>query len=229
MTAAADTARAEADEWMFIATIADLLVSGWEGVAPTEAAVTGFDPSIDLDRRARAWGHELSEGTLVEIARFSAALATAEAEAWDNDDPTIATRAVEDRRFLLGDRMLHWSVPWLVTVGSTTTEWAPEAMAAVERLLELADRYRVAPALTDLEGTVQPGHDSFGPVPDGLVVDSIAGGWLFVDPATQVGPEPYEAAAGLWEELAQRHPGSARLWLDLAARARSSAARLAGG
>ena len=101
-------------------------------------------------------------------------------------------------------------------------------MAAAQALLDLADQHRVAPMLTGDEGLAPPGHDSLGELPDGLDVTHVGGGWLFQDATTQVGPEPYQAAAVLWDDLADRHPGSARLWRDLAVRARRSAARLAG-
>jgi hypothetical protein len=220
---AAAKARDEADRWSFVLSLAELLASGWDRPDPTEAAVAGFDPEADLERRARAWSHRVDTPTLPALLEFGAALCIAEAEAWEAGDRVTATKALEDRRFLLGDRVLHWAVPWLVTVGSTQADWAPEAMAAVESLLELGDTHRVAPALAELEGLVPPGHDSLGPLPEGLVTEYVGGGWLFQDPQTQVGSEPYEAAAALWEQMAEGHPGSERLWRDLAARARRSA------
>lgn len=223
------TARSELDRWSFVLSLVDLLASGWNGPQPNELAVTGHDPAGDLSRRAASWSHALADHSLSSLLAFGAALAGAEAGAWDADDPVTATQALSDRRFLLGDRILHWAVPWLVTVGSTESEWAAEAMAATEALLALGDLHRVAPVLTESEGLVPPGHDSIGAIPDGLAVRDLAGGWLFEDHTTQVGPEPYAAAAALWEDLADRHPGSARLWVDLAARARRSAAQLASG
>ena len=223
MSTAAANARSEADRWSFVLSLVELLASGWEGPEPTELAVAGFDPAQDLHRRARRWSHSFPRPTLAALLEFGAALCIAEAEAWDTDDGVTATKALEDRRFLLGDRVLHWGVPWLVTVGSTDTSWAPEAMAAVEGLLDLGDAHRVAPALPALEGMVPPGHDSLGPLPQGVVVQHIGGGWLFQNPQTQVGAEPYEAAAALWEQMAEGHSGSEQLWRDLAARARRSA------
>ncbi|MDH3498911.1 MAG: hypothetical protein OEM97_02205 [Acidimicrobiia bacterium] len=223
---AAKAARAESEKWSSVMSLVQLLAAGWKGPAPTELAVTGFDPEEDLSRRAKAWSHILEHWALPNLLGFGAALAIVESDAWDSGDRVTATKALSDRRFLLADRILHWAVPWLVTVGSTDADWAPEALAAAEGLLDLGDVHRVAPALTDQEGLVLPGHDSLGEVPSGLAVETIAGGWLFHDHITQVGPEPYRAAAELWDELAIRHEGSARLWLDLAARARTSAQRL---
>ena len=226
MSRAADTARAEHEQWSFASTVVDLLASGWDGPEPREHAVTGFDPAEDLARRTAAWSHPIVDPSLAGVLAFGAALALSEAEAWERHDRSVAAQALSDRRTLLGDRIIHWAVPWLVTVGSTTSEWAPEAMAAAEALLGLGDTHRVAPALTGGEGLAPPGHDSFGPLPGGLATRDLGGGWLFHDYTTQVGAEPYEAAAALWDQLARRHPGSARLWADLAVRATASAARL---
>lgn len=222
MASAAASAREEVDRWGYIGTLCELLASDWRGPVPTEEAVTGFDASSDLQRRGDTWAFTFGDVSLGTITRFAAGLAAAEADAWESNDPSVATRALSDRRFLMSDRLLHWAVPWLVMVGSSDPEWAPEAMAAVQELLELGDGHRPAPALTELEGTVPPGHDSFGPILDAPDTISALGGWLFVDATNQAAAESYEAAAVLWADLADSHPGSARLWLDLERRARWS-------
>lgn len=222
MTAAA-SAREEAKEWMFIANIGDLLQQ-YAVPSATEVAVTGFDPSEDLDRRTSGWFHRLPDHTVASIARFAAGLASAEAEAWETYDPSVATRALSDRRFLLSDRMMHWAVPWTVSFGSLDLESGPEAVAVVERLLALGDQHRVAPALTGTEGLYPPGHDSIGPLQAELDTTTVLCGWFFG--AGVVEASAFDAAAALWTDLADRHPGSARLWLDYAERARISRNRV---
>jgi hypothetical protein len=218
---AADHARAEARDWAFVADLAEVLTQG-EDVVPTELTVTGFDPGDDLRRRAGGWSHTLSDHTLASLARFAAGLAAAEAEAWERDDPSVATRALSDRRFLLGDRIVHWAVPWLVSLGVAEPASGPEAVAVVERLLAIGDRHRPAPALVGSEGLFPPGCDSIGPLPDRLDPTTLANGWLFADPRTELGPEPLAAAAALWTELADAHPGTAQLWKDMGSRARAA-------
>ncbi|MBT8191926.1 MAG: hypothetical protein KJP22_00850, partial [Acidimicrobiia bacterium] len=101
------------------------------------------------------------------------------------------------------------------------------------------------------EGLFAPGEDGYGPIeppaplPDfmlsvwsGRVVmkatlDSLGSGSLpdrVVPPEWLDDPEMsgllrvmYEVAAPRWERIATEHPGSARLWLDLAERARQTA------
>lgn len=215
---AADTARQEAQHWAFIASLAELLTAG-EDVVPTELTITGFDASAELTRRTDGWFHHLPDASLSSLARFAAGLAEAEASAWEREDPSVATRALSDRRFLLGDRIIHWAVPWLVSFGVSEPESAPEAVAVVERLLALGDQHRPAPALTGSEGLFPPGCDSLGQVPDGLDPTTFANGWVHADPHDELGPEPFAAAVALWTDLAEAHPGTEQLWRDLAARA----------
>lgn len=215
---AADAARDEAQQWAFVASLADLLTQGG-AIVPTELTITGFDPSADLRRRSQGWSHTLADHSLASLARFGAGLAEAEAGAWERSDPSVATRALSDRRFLLGDRIVHWSVPWLVSFGVAEPASGPEAVAVVERLLALGDRHRPAPALTGPEGMFPPGCDSIGDLPDGLDLTTFANGWVFADPPAEFGPEPFRAAAALWTDLADAHPGTAQLWYDMARRA----------
>jgi hypothetical protein len=223
MSSAPENARSEAAEWMFIANIADLLQ---EYAVPeaTEVAVTGFDPGSDLDKRTSGWFHRLPDRSLASLARFAAGLAQAEAEAWERDDPSVATRALSDRRFLAGDRMIHWAVPWTVSFGSLDLESGPEAVAVVERLLTLGDQHRVAPALTGTEGLYPLDNDSIGPLQETLDTTTALCGWFFG--AGVVEASAFDAAEALWTDLADRHPGSARLWLDYATRAHVSRARV---
>lgn len=228
----------------------------WDDLPATEEAVVRYYvPDDDLERRARYWGYEFGERDLADLCRLGAALAKAEAEAWERDEPHIATRAYADRRFLLGDRLLHWAVPWLEAAGRCHPPERALAEPARLTLLELGDRLRPAPVLTEgTEGLFAPGEDGYGPteppapLPDfmlsvwsGRVVmkatlDSVGG----AEQATRAVPtewldDPemsgflrvmYEVAASRWERVAAEHPGSARLWLDLAERARRTAARI---
>jgi hypothetical protein len=219
---AADAARAEAGIW--VEAVRLLGGRDRDDPAPSEAAVAGFDPSADLSRRATRWGHRLAGPDLGELCRFAAGLAIAEAEGWEADDPTVATRAYEDRRFLAGDRMVAWAVPWADAVG------APEVG---DLLLDLGDRLRLAPALVGHEGMVLPGEDSHGPVapdrpwPDWLrsvLSGVVLTGPLRADPGR--GPElerVYRAASRRWADLAGAHPGTGLLWSDLSARAARTA------
>ncbi len=108
------------------------------------------------------------------------------------NDPGVASRACEDRRFLLSDRLIHWLVPLTyVTKGAGPFR---------DGLLALGDRLRVAPLLTGDEGLHPPGEDSFGPRGTALHLE--------------LGPPQR------WMALQKAHPGTARLWRDLAVRAR---------
>jgi hypothetical protein len=228
----------------------------WDDLPPTEEAVVRFYvPDDDLERRARYWGYEFGERDLADLCRLGAALAKAEATAWRQDEPHIATRAYADRRFLLGDRLLHWAVPWLDAAARCHPPESPVAEPARLTLLELGDRLRPAPVLTDgTEGLFAPGEDSFGPLepptalPDfmlsvwsGRVVmkatlDSIGATeqpdravpleWISDPVMSALLRVMYEVAAPRWERIAAEHPGSARLWLDLAERAKRTAARI---
>ncbi|NNC92466.1 MAG: hypothetical protein HKN80_08215 [Acidimicrobiia bacterium] len=226
----------------------------WEDLPPTESAVVRYyQPDDDLERRARYWGYEFGERDLADLCRLGAALAKAEAEAWQRDEPHIATRAYADRRFLLGDRLLHWAVPWLEAAGRCHPPERGTAEPARLKLLELGDRLRPAPVLTEgTEGLFAPGEDSYGPteppapladfmlsVWSGRVVmkatlDSLGGrpmadrtvpsAWLGDRDMREFLRVMYEVSVSRWTTLAREHPGSARLWLDLAERANRTGA-----
>lgn len=228
----------------------------WDDLPPTEEAVVRYYvPDDDLERRARYWGYEFGERDLADLCRLGAALAKAEAEAWEGDEPHIATRAYADRRFLLGDRLLHWAVPWLEAAARCHPPERSSAEPARLTLLELGDRLRPAPVLTDgTEGLFAPGEDGYGPIePPAPLPDFILSVWsgrvvmkatLDSLGATELGERAvpadwlsdpdmralmrvmYEVAAPRWERIAVEHPGSGRLWLDLAARARKTGALL---
>lgn len=187
MSGALDAAARDLADW-------HRLLERAEAVLPDarEVTVTGFDPSEDLNRRGRWWSHRFPSDRLPDVLAFGVALATAEGDAWGSNDPVVATRAFEDRRFLLSDRVVHWLVP--------LTYATPGAESMRDGLLALGDRLRVAPLLTGDEGIHPPGEDSFGPR------------------ATVLGLElgPPER----WIGLQVAHPGTARLWRDLAVRAR---------
>lgn len=200
--------------------------------------MTGFDPSADLARRADRWGHRLGVPDLDRLARFAAGLARAEAEAWERDDPVIATRAFEERRFLAGDRIVHWAVPWLDAAGRAYPEVHGPSHGLRDLLLELGDRLRLAPHLTGAEGTTLPGHDSLGPLePDrpweewlasllsGAVIMRSRPGSHLVGTGRGLAQE-YRDGSVRWQRLAEHHPGTAGLWLDLAARAARTAHHL---
>lgn len=164
-----------------------------DDVLPTarEQHVTGYDPRADLDRRARWWGHRFRSDHLSDVVAFGVALAVAEVDAWSGDDPVVSTRAFADRRFLFSDRLVHWTVPL-----TFVTDGAAELR---RELLDLGDRLRPAPRLTGDEGMYPPGEDSYGPTGMHLAFD--------------LGP------MARWTRLANAHPGTERLWRDLAVRA----------
>lgn len=159
--------------------------------AAREVDVTGYDPIDDLQRRGRWWSHRFESDRLADVVAFGVALAEVEVRTWREDDPVVATRAFEDRRFLFSDRLVHWVVPFTFIVDGAET--------VRRELLEMGDRLRPAPLLTGDEGMHPPGEDSFGP--------------LEVDLRVDLG-EPQR-----WAELADSHPGTARLWRDLGRRA----------
>lgn len=228
----------------------------WADLPPTEAEVVRFyQPDDDLVRRARYWGYQPARWDLSDLCRFGAALALAEAEAWEADEPHIATRAYADRRFLLGDRLLHWAVPWLEAAGRCHSPEREAAGAAEDRLLSLGDQLRPAPALSPgTEGLMPPGEDSYGaveiaaPLADYLLsvwsgrvvmastIASLSGGsvvsrripekWLDKPDQSAVLSTMYSVAAARWRRMAADHAGSARLWLDLALRADRTAQAL---
>ena len=238
MPTASETALAEAAEWIDLARA----VPDVDDLPPTEHATVGFfDPAPDLTRRGADWGLAFDDFTLPSLCRFAAGLANTEAEAWREDDPTVATLAYEQRRFLLGDRLLHWAVPWLDQMGRCYHEVRTQAHELRDRLLQLGDRHRPAPALTDTEGLTVPGEDSYGPITSpGSLSEHLASIWsgvLLTDATvrslsgtstgrdgTDLATLPhladyYQLAAARWAKLADAHPGSARLWMDLRNRA----------
>ncbi len=212
MSPASDAARAEAERWAAaVATLEDV---------PAEADVTGVDSAAELARRGDRWSYRFVRGDLAEVCLFVAGLAVAEAEAWDDDDPVIATRAHEDRRFVAGDRIVWWAVPWALEVNPDVAEM----------LLQLGESLRVAPALVGTEGLVVPGHDTLGPLEPDRSFDE----WLatILSGVVLHGRRPtvdvYRTAGAGWTAMATQWPGTAQIWIDLAARAARTAATLAG-
>ncbi len=192
---ASERAHVEAGRWAELA-------GHWTTQTPTEQEVMViYNPGSDLGRRAGEWGHQLTGHDLGSIALFAAALAQTEGDAWDDGTFDLALRAYEARRFLLNDRIIHWAVPWLMAVGGER-----DALF----LLDLGDEMRVEPALTGREGLVVRGEDSFGPLDQ---TGGVWSGWVGVS------AQP-DDLHGFWTDLADDHPGTAQLWLDLATRAR---------
>jgi hypothetical protein len=215
-----------------------------------------FDPGDDLARRASRWGHTLPGDGLDALARFAAGLARAEADAWREGRDDVAVHAFEERRFLLSDRILHWAVPWLGTMGRCYPEVREDAHRFHDDLLQLADVMRPAPRLTGTEGVHPSGEDSYGPVALEVTpsrwLASLWSGSLLLDATIRSmtgsarSSVPFSEAdlpdglvadlatlfvvnAARWHGLAERHPGSAALWLDLGDRARRTADRLLDG
>lgn len=187
MSGAFDAAARDLADWHHLLEAADEVLAD-----AREVTVTGFDPGEDLDRRGRWWSHRFPSDRLPDVLAFGVALAAAEGDAWSADDPVVATRAFEDRRFLLSDRLIHWVVPLTYTTRG--------AASIRDGLLSLGDRLRVAPLLTGDEGIHPPGEDSYGPLGTALLLE--------------LGPPER------WIRLQASHPGTARLWRDLAVRAR---------
>lgn len=196
MPTASERARAEKQGWMNLAGLA---------APPSEKDVVVFyDPAPDLRRRG------IADDDLASLARFASGLCEAEARGWEEEDRDVATRAYEERRFLVGDRIIAWAVPWLDAVGAHEER---------DFLLDRGDEMRVAPILPGREGLQPAGEDSFGSLRQGIgMVDSLWSGAVTFD-----SPPDYLKAATKWEALAAEHPGSAQLWTDLAERARRSA------
>lgn len=221
VSAASLSAAAESEEWLEIAEALDVVTQGLG--AASELALTGFDPSHDLEKRTRRWSHVLVDHSARSLALYAAGLARAESDAWARDEPIIATQALSDRRFLFGDRLVHWVVPWLLPVARGGEALAQTASSIVDRLLALGDRHRPAPALTGSEGLFPPGHDSIGVLTDVVDVTSLLSGWVFRhEPSSDPAPM-YGAAVQIWRALAVDHAGTSQLWLDLSMRARRSA------
>jgi hypothetical protein len=241
---ASSRAAEERDRWVDVAEQCRTLTDHGVDPAPMEEACTGFDPWSDLERRAKRWKHQLEDAGLVELARFAAGLAQVETDAWAADDGVSATKAFEDRRFLLGDRIIHWAVPWSDVAGRCHHSVRQAAHGIRDHLLTIADDMRVAPILTGDEGLHAPGEDSFGPLDDGLperlglvgsgtvlfsaTINSLTSGIMNNPTPTVEELTPrirfdlgvhYRAVAARWRRAADEHPGSARLWRDLALRA----------
>ena len=197
MPTASERARQEALDW------AALSARLSKGSNPTEREVMLYtDPTSDLLRRSREWSHEVKHFDLASISRFASALAMTESEAWDSGELDVATKAYEARRHLLGDRLVHWAVPYLLAAGDHQ---------AANFILDLGDEMRLAPALPGAEGLLLDGEDSFGPLRN---TGSIWSGWVEVEH----GERPEDVAL-FWREIATWHEGTAQLWTDLAARA----------
>ena len=233
MPTASERALSEAADWQRLAGHWDSEETPdvWADRPPREKDVVVFyDPGEDLNKRVGDWGHRLPDHDLASLAGFAAALARTEAEGWDSGAGDIATRAYEARRFLLGDRVLHWAVPWLDAVGQSYARYRDHAHTDRDFLLNLADEMRVAPTIPGREGLVAEGEDSFGPLDTNADrdawVSSLWSGDLTLRPTGDLATT-YESAATRWRAFAVRHPGSAQIWTDLADRATTTAAILA--
>ena len=247
---AAGTARAEVAEWIEIHDLSVAIAAPAVDPGPRERAVTGVDPVRDLARRAGRWSHVLPSDDLAQLARFGAALAVAEADAWAADDAIVATSAFEDRRFLFSDRIVHWVVPWADVAARCHPHRRAEAEALRDRVLAMGDRFRPAPLLTGDEGLYPPGEDSFGPTEpapvladhltslhSGTVVFAVTASSLMgrdhtrrfsdgelADPSLRSNLAVlYDNASARWASMAGRHPGTERLWRDLSRRAKTTA------
>lgn len=205
MPTASDRARSESGRWIQLA-------DNWRNDAVTELSVTAVhDPRADLKRRGTAWGFEFEDFTLSEISRFAAGLAAAEASAWESARFDIAARGYEDRRFLIGDRLVHWAVPWLASMAFGGGGACDLAAKDMKFLLELGDHMRLAPETPGREGILVEGEDSFGPLD---LEGSIWSGWVDTESA------PPGDVAAYWAKTGNRHPGTAQLWFDLAVRSK---------
>jgi hypothetical protein len=159
------------------------------------------------------------------LASFAAGLATAEADGWETGARDIATRAYEARKFLFADRIIHWAVPWLDTMGRAHDSHRETAHSDRDILLAFAGEMRVAPLTPGREGLHIEGEDSFGPLdhnqrnlPDWI--RSVWSGEIVsrTDSSSDL-VGLFEDAASRWSQLASDHPGSAQLWVDLSGRA----------
>ena len=244
----------ELDRWVEIADHCRHVTEHGVDPPPLEHACTGFDPWPDLGRRADRWRHRLGDAGLRELSRFGAGLVQAESDAWSNGDGVTATQAYEDRRFLLGDRIIHWAVPWADVAGRCHHAIRHHAHTIRDHLLSIGDDMRIAPILTGPEGLHAPGEDSIGPLPP-EAIDSIgllgSGTILFAatmasmtagvitDPVpslTSLGPQTridlgvhYRTVGARWRRLSEQHAGSAMLWRDLSERADATSIALIEG
>ncbi len=226
-------------------------VAAWSGQvgapAPREIEVLGIDPAVDLAHRGKKWGFQFETDTLTELVRFAAGLAQAESEAWDDDDAVLATKAFEDRRFLLADRIAAWAIPWADVAGRCHPAVREGCHQVRDALIGAAEAMRIAPLITGDEGIFPPGEDSYGPQPPGMpdalclltsgtvifeatVVSLGASGRSGAEIVASVHHHDLEAfyanAAARWAGMATANPGSARLWRDLSRRAASTGAWL---
>ena len=250
---AAEAARREATIWhgMAMAWKAGLHPLVWADIPGREADVVGrHDPVEDLKRRTSRWGYSLGDGDFADLSRFASALALAESDAWADDRPHVATRAYEDRRFLVADRLIHWAIPWLDAVGRSHPGSQAAAEDALDHLLLMGDEMRVAPELAAGEGRHPPGHDAYGPLEWGAVEDGIDSLWSggvvtgatisSMTIASHTGCDELPALAAVcerrvdlseifdmftlrWRRLADAHEGSAELWRALSRRAERTA------
>ena len=189
------------------------------------------DPGDDLERRAASWGHQLPDHGLVAVSLFAAALAATESQARESVADDVAARAYAERRHLIGDRIVHWAVPWLSARGREELE-RDAAEAAASEILAVGERLRPAPSLTEGEGLYPPGEDSYGPVdfevPLEELVLSLWSGAASIDgsDADPADAGRYDDAGAHWRDLAAAHDGTRRFWQDLATRAARTAAEI---
>ncbi len=238
MPTASERSFAEARGWSSLARRWVRREAGvlWDDRPPTEKdAIRYFDPVEDLTEKARRSGYRLAEFSLPSLAGFAGHLAESEGRHWRDGDADLATRAYETRRFLIADRIIHWAVPWLDAVGRCYPGFREAAHGDRDFLLEVGDEMRVEPLLPGREGLVVDGEDTFGrtePVDEvSQWLRSLWSGHLMLEatwaslrhgetePTVEELTLLYEAAASRWRGVAERHPGSAQIWTDLAARA----------
>ena len=246
MPTASERSFAEARRWAGLAKRwcreeADVL---WDDRPPTERDVIRyFDPIEDLAEKARRSGYQLEDPSLPSLAGFAGDLADSEGRHWRDGDADLATRAYEARRFLVGDRIIHWAVPWLDAVGRCYPDFREDAHGDRDFLLEVGDDMRVEPLLPGREGLLVEGEDTFGrihPVDDSNQwLHSLWSGHLMLEATwaslRNEGAEPYcdelallyDIAASRWLGVAERHPGSAQIWTDLSGRAQRTVQLLA--
>lgn len=234
MLTASERAGAEADYWAGIAEhwrqvgIPEL----WADRPPTEKDVVLFhDPALDIARRASDWGYAVEGDDLSSLALFAAGLAVAEERAWDEGTPDIATRAYEARRFLIGDRIVHWAIPWLDAVGRSYPGYGEVAFSDRDLILGLADEAKVAPAAPGPEGLFVDGEDSYGPIEPATSwsqwTESLWSGGVVLQTDRSLNLIGfYDRAVGRWSGHAEKHPGTAQLWIDLSERAARSSRHL---
>jgi hypothetical protein len=232
MPTATETSVEEAARWSELAADWRQQVAPelWAVRPPTERdVVVHFDPFSDLQRKAAAWGHHLENQDVTSLALFAAALARVEADGWSSDVPDLAVRAYEARRLLLADRIIHWAVPWFDAVRRSYPQYQKRAKRDRDFLLTLGDEMRVAPRLPGREGLVLDGEDSLGPLdipsPDGWPRSLWSGDVLLSHVDCDL-KRHYENASRWWRKLADRHPGSAQIWMDMGDRARRTSQRV---